>query len=141
MVQRLRSDSAMCFGTNSTEDDVPILRMEMEPNVVRRQQGLRHGDAEMDAQHADDWREVTAKLQEAASAGDTADAVQALEVVLDEGDAFESDVVKDAAMVTAALQQAADAELFVVDRQGDVVTQLICSRCAHGMWCTAGAAS
>jgi hypothetical protein len=68
--------------------------------------------------------------------------VQALEVVLDEGDAVESDVVKDAAMVTAALQQAADAELFVVDRQGDVVTQsLICSRCAHGMWCTAGVAS
>jgi uncharacterized metal-binding protein YceD (DUF177 family) len=67
--------------------------------------------------------------------------VQALEVVLDEGDAFESDVVKDAAMVTAALQQAADAELFVVDRQGDVVTHLICSRCAHGMWCPAGAAS
>jgi hypothetical protein len=86
----------------------------------------------MDAQHADDWREVTAKLQQAASAGDTADAVQALEVVLDEGNVFESDVVKDAAMVTAALQQAADAELFV-DRQGDVVTQLICSRCAHGL--------
>jgi hypothetical protein len=85
----------------------------------------------MDAQHAGNWREVTAKLQEAvacsarspaASAGDTADAVQAL--VLDEGHAVESDVVKDAAMVTATLQRAADAELFVVDRQGDVVTLL-----------------
>jgi hypothetical protein len=29
------ADIAKWFGSNSTDDDVPILRMEMEPNVVR----------------------------------------------------------------------------------------------------------
>jgi formiminotetrahydrofolate cyclodeaminase len=87
----------------------------------------------MDAQHAAYWREVTAKLQEAVarsaqspagSVGDTADALQALEKLLGDSDAVESGVVEDAAMVTAALQEAADAQLFVVDRQGDAVTSL-----------------